>query len=774
MKNKNDRWWDIPSIILLVIALWTAALRFRLTDWTDQTFRVEYLAFIACIVGLAFGYSRFRGKTVFWMGLVYTFFFIPWQLGLISNDNSLWLTRMHWLVYRCGVVIWQIINNKPVQDPIFFLTLMMFIFWTISFTACYRLIRYGAPWVPLFFGALGIFLIENYHPYLERNALYSGFYVLLCLLLIGRLYYLKSRENWLRKGVMVDPETGFDLGRGVVIAGFALVLVAWNMPRLTDNPNIGVEIRESISREWQKVRDRFSNAVQPLRGSAGPAMETLGDDFGLGSGGPLSDDLVFSVESEAGLLKGSRYYWRGRTYDYYANGTWSNSPADSRLLRPNLDKLQAMAGIASAEVTLKFNSFFALTRTVHIPASPVSVSRTVEALVVRTDDGHEEVISVSASPSIRAGEFYVATSKINLPTVEQLRAAGTDYPQWVRERYLSYPESLPKRVVDLAQRVAGQGETPFDKALLVTNFLRDQMKYSETVPRIPQGRDPVDWFLFDLREGFCNYYATAEVMLLRTLGVPARLAVGYAEGVYDSEAKVFNIRRKDAHAWPEVYFPGIGWIEFEPTVSQPGITRPSDEERIFDSSPVSSTDPYADELFDDVMGGVPFAQALLEAQRRERIIWTIVTLFGLALAGFAYYRLRKIGFTPIRIPVWVDQFLERKGLRSPGWLKFIVRQVNLSPMERMFYRLGWYIRLMGGKVEAARTPTEQMEMLVQFIPQATRPAAVLLNEYHRVLYSRYPANILRASDAAREIQRSFQKAFFERFFRRRKISSRTT
>jgi hypothetical protein len=329
-------------------------------------------------------------------------------------------------------------------------------------------------------------------------------------------------------------------------------------------------------------------------------------------------------------------------------------------------------------------------------------------------------------------------------------------------------------VINLAQQIAGDADTPFDKARLVTAFLRDQMKYSETVPRIPPGRDPVDWFLFDQREGFCNYYATSEVMLLRSLGVPARLAVGYAEGIYDPEAKVFNVRRKDAHAWPEVYFPGIGWIEFEPTVSQPGITRPSNEQPLVDNLPISSTEPFSDEEFDDVMGGIPGDPALLQALQRERLMRNLLTVFVVLLALYGLFRLQKSGFTPARVPIWIDRLLERRGVRSPDWLKFLVRQANLSPMERLFMRLGWYIRLMGGTLDAARTPTEQVEQLVALIPAAKHPAGTLLLEYHRNLYSRYPANLLRASDAAREIWRIFPRAFWDRFFQRRKISSSST
>jgi len=105
----------------------------------------------------------------------------------------------------------------------------------------------------------------------------------------------------------------------------------------------------------------------------------------------------------------------------------------------------------------------------------------------------------------------------------------------------------------------------------VTRYLRSQIAYKNRIPTPPTGRDPVDWFLFEKKEGFCTYYASAEVILLRAAGIPARLAVGYSQG--ERVENTFLVKLNDAHAWPEVYFPGIGWIEFEPTSNEPGITR---------------------------------------------------------------------------------------------------------------------------------------------------------------------------------------------------------
>jgi hypothetical protein len=89
----------------------------------------------------------------------------------------------------------------------------------------------------------------------------------------------------------------------------------------------------------------------------------------------------------------------------------------------------------------------------------------------------------------------------------------------------------------------------------------------------PLERDVADYFLFDLRQGYCDYYATAMVVLARMAGLPARLVVGYASGTYDPENARYVVTEADAHSWVEVYFSGYGWIEFEPTAGREGIER---------------------------------------------------------------------------------------------------------------------------------------------------------------------------------------------------------
>ncbi len=140
--------------------------------------------------------------------------------------------------------------------------------------------------------------------------------------------------------------------------------------------------------------------------------------------------------------------------------------------------------------------------------------------------------------------------------------------------YLDLPDSTPDRVLALATEVTAGAKTPYDQAKAIESHLRTY-PYDLDVPEPPSDVDIADYFLFVLQRGYCDYYATSMVVMARSLGLPARLAVGYAAGEYDGQRQRFTVVEADAHSWPEIYFSDYGWIPFEPTAAQPVYVRQS-------------------------------------------------------------------------------------------------------------------------------------------------------------------------------------------------------
>jgi transglutaminase-like putative cysteine protease len=218
-------------------------------------------------------------------------------------------------------------------------------------------------------------------------------------------------------------------------------------------------------------------------------------------------------------------------------------------------------------------------RGVNVVLDPVTVPVfTISLLASGEVPVYDDLSVVYAERPLSPGDEYTAISYVTDTRQEDLRAAGTDYPDWVMARYRSIPATVPLSVGILAEQIVRDAgaTTPYDKAKAIEAHLRLNYEYSTSIDTPPSGVDRIQWFLFEGKKGYCEYYAGAMVLMLRHLGIPTRLAGGYAPGTYDTRAGTFIVKESAAHARPEVYFPQYGWIEFEPTPSQAVITHQED------------------------------------------------------------------------------------------------------------------------------------------------------------------------------------------------------
>jgi transglutaminase-like putative cysteine protease len=164
------------------------------------------------------------------------------------------------------------------------------------------------------------------------------------------------------------------------------------------------------------------------------------------------------------------------------------------------------------------------------------------------------------------------TINLGVTQASDLSRAGTDYPEAITDFYLQLPPGITDRVRHLALNITARTDNAYDKAIAIRQYLYRIHYSEENVVSPPPDVDGVDYFLFTSRTGNCNYFASAMAVMLRSLGIPTRLCTGYLPGRMDAESGSFFLRSKQYHAWPEVYFPGYGWIEFEAT---PGAARGS-------------------------------------------------------------------------------------------------------------------------------------------------------------------------------------------------------
>jgi transglutaminase-like putative cysteine protease len=335
----------------------------------------------------------------------------------------------------------------------------------------------------------------------------------------------------------------------------------------------------SVSGPWQSAQERIGKALSGLESPSWIVREEFGETLSLQAGVATTEEIVLEAEPFKTLREGGRFYWRARTYDTYRNGRWSNRTSEEFEFDPREGTLPLPESDSRQDIEVSFTVWSTIPRVLYLPSQPIWASRSSQVLAKHDGEALVDVSSFLSTQSVQRGESYRAIGLVALPTVAELRAAGSEYPSWVEERYLQVPESISDRTRELTRQIAGDLATPYDQASAITQWLRENIEYQRVTDAPPSEREPLDWFLFDYRTGFCNYYASAEVIMLRSLGVPARMATGYAQGAYQDGRDVYEVIASDFHAWPEVFFPNIGWVEFEPTVSQPELPRlPGDPE----------------------------------------------------------------------------------------------------------------------------------------------------------------------------------------------------
>lgn len=195
----------------------------------------------------------------------------------------------------------------------------------------------------------------------------------------------------------------------------------------------------------------------------------------------------------------------------------------------------------------------------------------------------DEAGSLHNPQNVSAPYAYDVDSDAGLPPARTLRNASTQYPGAIRMVYLRLPPTLDPRVSELAHNITASATNNYDRANQVQFYLRSNFKYTLDPPAI-EPEDPVGSFLFRSKSGYCEYFAAAMAVMLRTLDIPSRLVNGFQTGSYNRIGRDFVVRARDAHSWVEVYFPSYGWIPFDPTPADPHPVLPGEWDDYVDAA----------------------------------------------------------------------------------------------------------------------------------------------------------------------------------------------
>lgn len=757
-------WWDWPSIALLFILLQTVSSRLVATNWTKDLGFTQLVTSMSFVVGLALGRSNFKRGTARWLSLLYMLEILPLILVRVLSkevDNE---ERFISIGGRLWHSLVEFFARKPVEDPLFFVAIMCVAFWIICASAGFNLIRHQNFLGVTLPAMVGLLVIQNYDNYVTVRLLFLAFFIFIALCLLGRLNFLQNQKTWRARRIFLSPENSIDMTSTMTVAACLLIITTWTIPlSLTRVDTLRDSWRE-LTKPWTDFVDRMHNAVTALETTGpGTPSEFYGTELALGNGFPLSDTVMFQVDVPELLSNESppRYYWRGRTYDYFDKGQWYITDTTRSNFSPTLPQLNVADTEKGTRSRFTFTIGEPRVSLLYAPSEPVWFSRPGSYLTSPADTA-QDVISWNAAPTLLPGETYQVDSILSNPTIEDLRGASTQYPQWVTDKYLQLPKNFSPRIQALAHEIADQEKTPYDKAVAITDYLRSHIEYSGVITTPPSNVDSLEWILFSYKKGYCVYYASADVLMLRSLGIPARMAVGFAQGtgaartgengaIQDTNISIYTVRKKNAHAWPEVYFPGTGWVEFEPTANQAPLDRPlalrPDDSGLI-PNPIRNV-PKGEEA---QQPEIPPSDSNANADQNQRIppALYLIPSFVLLAALMVFFGRRYN--VPARVPGFVRTTMERSGVDVPVWIIRWERWTNLSSIERDFDSINFGLRRMKQPAPMYATPIERANSLARLLPHLAPRIKVLLDEHQTSLYTSRIADETEARRAAIQIR----------------------
>jgi transglutaminase-like putative cysteine protease len=750
------RWWDFPSAAMIVIAVFISGLRLTTTRWTPDLNYVLNMGILGVVLGLALGKSMFKKRVVMLLSIEYLLVLLPRQLIAGLNKDIDLSERLLSTGNRLLLSISEFVVGQPVKDHLLFVTFLCIVYWLVGLTAGYYFVRHANFLASVLPAGCVMMTIHIYDRSSIEHIWLLAFYLFICLLLLGRHYFLHNRLAWTKRRAHLSTETTQDLSTGMIVGATAIILLAWNLPQVVPFARSVANQWDEISQPWNDFLERMNNAVASVENGGGTQANGYDSRLDLGNSNPLGTQPVFTVLAPKEVFGFPRLYWRGRLYDKFENGHWVDSSFRTNPFSPVTQKLNIPDTQQRSEIEFSYNVVVDEQSMLYVPPQPVWVSRPADILQNQISQDRVDLIAILAAPKLQRGEVYRVRAALANPSIQGLREAGELYPEWVTKQYLQLPDDLSPKLRLLAQDLSAGLETPYDKANAITNYLRNEIKYSTSI-NIPKNiADPLEYVVFDLKEGFCTYYASAEVLMLRTVGVPARMAVGYAQGeltVDESRAEMiikYSVRRRDAHAWPEVYFPTYGWIEFEPTVNQDALERP-----LNDSNPSAPSNSPTLPL-DTNQGNSSLAKRNQEPE--ELPANTITThkplnpylLTAIVMIVFVIgilYAERKYSVAK-QLPGYISQVYTRNHLQPPQWINNWTQWTELTSIERSFQTINISLGWLGASQPVHATPQQRANKLCELLPNAKGAIEVLEAEHRAELFTAVPGQPVRARRAS--------------------------
>ena len=750
---------DASALIVVGVLLLMPLLTIDIAGWAVDLDTVLPITLFSVAFGWVIARSRFGEIAALVISSLYCLLAVilvaAFNLNLPFQDAvvSVVSRSLEWSV--------DAVSGGINTDELVLTLLVAILFWFLAYNSDWHIFRLDRVWRVIL--PPGLILLVNliFFSGGEPLDVYLFGFLLMALVLIVRSNLDQREWDWYLRGVRVPTMVRRQFAAIGIFLSLLALAFAWGLPSNDLQERLNTFQRFLASDPIQQMAEVWNRLFAPIEGEGSATTDYYGADLlNLGGAISLGDDVVFTVDAPPSP---QRYYWRSRVFERYADGQWSPS-ADLRITDRSAPVEVAMnsevIGGRRQSVRQRITVGASSTRIYYAAPQPQLIDGAGRIDLIYTDKPANTSMNVSVIRPLkllRRGETYTVNSLISTATATELRRTSADYPEWVSGPNL-YVGIRNPRVLNLALQIVNEAGAahPYDRAKAIEGWLRENIAYNESISAPPPEVDTVEWVLFDAREGYCTYYATSMIVMLRHLGIPARLAAGFSQGTYDSDVGQYVVREREAHTWVEVYFPAYGWIEFEPTAAEAPIQREGDDLAQEQEDPLRP-EPTASPSPSPTPTSTPTpspdatltAEASLEAQEQTFeqpsptpspapsptptpvILPTVqppisqddppplsllqpILLLALVIMLFL--------FILVIIVLLLFWWWEWRGFGG------------LSPVSRAYARLERYIGLLGIKVGRTKTTLEKRRELQQRIPAAREPIRTISDLYTRERY----------------------------------------
>ena len=555
-----NRCWQLLLVLILLLVL--LSINLDKVRWFSNNPPPTDLIWLGAVLGAVVAFSRFSNLSCqLYLLLSGLLAVLQTSHGLLSGMNDL-----------AGMNFWSFSDSIRLHLHLFYLQfisgwqgsfhgylVLCLLFWICGAWLVWATIRIKRPLA----GIIPAACMLGYESNLKNHNLGTmAIFVFFVVLLASAASFREQHDDWEKRNISTPWELGDWPFSALVIAALAATFTL-TIPYVATQEGRR-EISDFLKPEPQKIQISNYTASRP---------ETSGEqitiaDFDLQDPGKppsrstvtvmllrLNDSPPVESGPEIWNDANQRYYLRSSLFTTYTGSGWKIEEVQEK---PALEEAGPGRRLLVQEIEILVNHEGRLFAA-NLPIS----SGQGTYLSAATPDG---------SPLLSGqGNTYTVQSLVSDLQNEELEKAGSDYPPQILQTYLQLPQDLPETISLLAGEITHSALTPLQKTLAVQNFLQKEYLYDLDTPPPAAGQDMVEYFLFHAKRGFCTYYASAMAVLLRSSGVPTRLAAGYTAWQYDPGRELYIIPASAAHAWVEVYFPGYGWVEFEPTPIHPQL-----------------------------------------------------------------------------------------------------------------------------------------------------------------------------------------------------------